>query len=171
MFVFIGISRQQTSFNKSRHEEGVINRSDKTLSAKKGSSLAVIQEQTWFKYTSKGAKEMCSSAMLHLNTVQYIFLLAFQVKSYREDHQAAAEKKKWTQFVVSSRSLSPWRHPLSTVITLKDNNKLELVCGFRINRNTSTFTYFDFESVLVVHKTNKNLKQSDVQYKSATIAT
>lgn len=61
--------------------------------------------------------------------------------------------------------------PLSTVITLKDNNKLELVGGFRISRNTSTFTYSDFKSVLVVHKTNKNLKQSDVQYKSATIAT
>lgn len=37
---------------------------------------------------------MRSSAMLHLNTVQYIFLLAFQVKSYREDHQVATEQKK-----------------------------------------------------------------------------
>lgn len=62
--------------------------------------------------------------------------------------------------------------PLSTVITLKaNNNNLQLVGGFRISRNTSTFTYIDFKSVLVVHKTTKNLKQSDLQYKSATTAT
>lgn len=63
--------------------------------------------------------------------------------------------------------------PLSTVITLKanNNNNLELVGGFRISRNTSTFTYIDFKSVLVVHKTTKNLKQSDLQCKSATTAT
>lgn len=62
---FIGISRQQISFHKSRHEE--------RLSNKKGSSLAVSQWHTEFKYASKSAKEMRSSAMLRLNTVQYIF--------------------------------------------------------------------------------------------------
>lgn len=38
--------------------------------------------------------------MLHLNTVQYIFLPAFQVKSYCDDHQVAAEKNP-AQFDVS----------------------------------------------------------------------
>lgn len=36
---------------------------------------------------------MQSNAMLHSNTVQYIFLLAFQVKPNCDDHQVAAEQK------------------------------------------------------------------------------
>lgn len=113
--------------------------------------------------------------MLHLNTVQYIFLQAFQVKSYCDDHQVAAEKKRIDSLPRPGRSFRD-----DTSIPNKRSQQTG-ACWWRQNQQrSSAFTSFDFKSVLVVrlkdnilHKTNKNPNQSDryVQYKSATIAT
>lgn len=99
---------------------------------------------------------MRSSAMLHLNTVQYIFLLELEVKSYCDGYRVAAEEKKKNDLLY--RPGCNLHDDAFTSCHHSKRHQQSGVCWWLQNQQRCFNIYIDFKKVCLLYR--KQLKTS-----------